>query len=259
MIDRILNERPLPEIVSGLVVYETPHYQVVTDYKPGLEGIKEGERFFIHPIRSEGMSMLLKAAMAHNIFNFNLRPVWPHYIEGKFFVYPCLRADYIPENVPILFRGVVEIPKPGEDTIPSPNRMERCIALAPSKHSEMHYTFADDLPPKYGIENYWTRDVRLLQTTHSDEIPAEVLHSADPNPYFKVRKGWWASFMASLENGLEYEEWTDPTLTQDIKGFIKSYRERGFFSSRHLTTKADIDTVNNLANLIWEQYRSKNS
>lgn len=256
MLERILIERPLPDIVPGLVVYETQNFQVVTDYKPGLEGTKEGERFFIHPIREPGLRILLQASMAHNIFNFNLRPVWPHYIEGEYFVYPCLRADYIPENIPALFQGIVEIHKPGEDTIPSPDRMERCISLAPSLHSELRYTFADDLPSESGIENKWTRWVRLLQTTHSDEIPPKIIHSHDPNPFYKVRKGWWVSLFACLENGLEYQEWTDSELTQEINAFVESYRARGFFFSSHLTTADDIEGANNLANLIWERYKS---
>ncbi len=146
--------------------------------------------------------------------------------------------------------GKVQIPESGKDTIPSPDRMEECIA----RKRFGDYTFADDLPPEYGIPNPITRQLRLLQTTHLDEIPSRVLHSADENSYYKVRKGWWILVLRRMRWGVERQEFTDSELLEEIQRFREKYTSKEFSSSHHLTTGEDIGAANNLIDRIWSMY-----
>lgn len=125
----------LPKFIPGGVVRETRNFRVVTDWKPGLENQVDGERFFIEPKTEMAEGMLQMAAEAHHISNFNIRKVT---LGDKTIEFSCLRADFIPENLLSLLRGATEIPEEGEDTIPSPDRMEECLELHPDK-----YTFSN--------------------------------------------------------------------------------------------------------------------
>lgn len=178
MLERLsqFEQDTLPPIKAGEIIRKTPNFQVVTDYKPGLEGKRKGERFFIEPLTPSGTQMLLSASQAHNVYNFNHRTV------GEY-VFPCLRADYIKENLPVLLKGEVQIPKPGEDTIPSPDRMDELIA----QHKHI-YTFADNLPEEFGITNRCTRKLRIFQMSDKDAISSKSVHSYSYDSYYKVRK-----------------------------------------------------------------------
>lgn len=247
MHERVLPDGSLPEIVPGAELLVTPNYRVVTDYKPGLEGQRAGERFFIEPRTGQGYSVLLKAAIAHNIYNFNHRPI-PGIRNTGADLIPSLRADYSRENLPAIFDGVVEIPQPGEDTIPPPQRMEACMA------NGREYTFADGLSPTHGIPNPHTRHLRLLQATFKDEPPTKVIHSNDPDSYYKVRKNWWVVLMASLEVGLDDGEFSDLETAQLIEQFFGKFRTRTFMSPDNLTTLDDIAVANRLITTIWGKY-----
>ncbi|OGH02569.1 MAG: hypothetical protein A2798_02935 [Candidatus Levybacteria bacterium RIFCSPHIGHO2_01_FULL_37_17] len=132
-----LKESLLPRFEAGRVVRQTTHFRVVMDYKPGLEKTEAGERFFIEPLSDKAEIMLGLAALAHNVGvnNFNFREVAVGDIKT---LRKSLRADFIAVNVASLFLGVTEIPKEGADTIPSPKRMEECLASHPDT-----YTFSD--------------------------------------------------------------------------------------------------------------------
>jgi len=246
MIDRILNERPLPDILAGEIVLKTPNLRVVTDYKPGLEGQREGASFFIEPLNSSGEASLLTAAVAHNFFTFNLRPVLPHWIPGEYFVYPCLQVDYSPENLPPLFQGAVLIPEQGKSTVPSPQRMETCITQI--KYG--HYTFADDLPENHGVSNPYTRRLRLMQTTSADEIPDAIVHSDGPNPWYKIRTAWWFGVVARLDLGVESGEFSDPGIIEEIQAFGIKYHDLG----TRTRTAEDIAEANRIITLVWNKY-----
>lgn len=236
----------LPPIESGELLLRTPNLRVVTDYKPVLEGLRNGERFFIEPQTGAGLDMLRSAAKAHNIYNFNHRPVYGIRRNGVDLV-PCLRADYIAENIPVLFQGVVEMPKPGEDTIPSPLRMEACITQG------LHnYTFADGLD--YSVPNPMTRHLRLLQATFKDDIPPKVIHSDDPDSYYKVRKNWWVGVSAALQVGLIENEFSDPEMVEEINRFLDKFCNSDFGSPEILTTVHDIAEANKLISKIWDYY-----
>ena len=125
----------LHEFEVEKVIRETDNYRVVMDWKPSLENQPEGRRFFIEPKTDSAQKMLLSAAKAHNIGNFNERQV--PFEEGSA-KRQCLRADFIAGNLPSLLKGKVEIPKEGEDTIPSLDRMEKCL-----KNRSSTYTLSD--------------------------------------------------------------------------------------------------------------------
>jgi hypothetical protein len=242
-----LDGQPLPPIEPGEVLRRTPNFWVVTDYKPGLEGQRGGERFYIEPSSRAGEDMLESAAVAHNIYNFDLRS--REYRRGVY-VSPSLRADYIPGNIPVLLQGEVKIPEPGKDTIPSPDRMEACIA----RDRFGDYTFADDLPRDFGVPNPHVRQLRVLQATHSDETPEEVVHSSDNNRWYKVRTGWWITMLDTIQNALARSEIADAALLEAIEPFMAKYSDREFLRAEHLTTAEDIAAANALIDRIWEAH-----
>ncbi len=125
----------LPQFIPGHVVRNTPNYQVVTDYKPGMEGNPKGWRFYIVPKTDDAERMLHQAADVHNIHNFVPRQVVD---ADKTVERQALRADFIEENLQPLFQGKTEKPGEGEDTIPSPDRLEDCLRDHPD-----HYSFSD--------------------------------------------------------------------------------------------------------------------
>jgi|SRR3989344_6249065 len=129
------SELSLPEFSPGATVRESEQYRIVMDWKPGSEKQKSGQRFFIEPKTDEAQRMLEMASKTHNIGNFNEREVINE--EGTS-IRRCLRADFIIENLPSLLLGQVDIPAEGEDTIPSPDRMEECLRNHPS-----HYSYTD--------------------------------------------------------------------------------------------------------------------
>ena len=247
----------LPPIQPGEVVRQTPNFQIVTDYKLGLEGQKSGERFFIEPLTRDGEIMLGKAAKAHNIYNFNLRP-HPYNPPGGDVVVPALQADYIPTNASPLLHGDIQIPEPGKGTIPSPDRMEACLAQqaqSNTRYPHTVYTFADNLLSEHRMPNPVTRDLRLLQAIYLDDIPDRIIHSPDDNPYYKVRKGFWIGVVHDLDQGLETEEFTDPTIVERINSFLTTYGSgTGFLYAKHLTTQEDIIALNGLIDKIWKTY-----
>lgn len=114
----------LPEFSPGKVVRETTNYQVVTDWKPGRENDPKGQRFYVLPKTTTAEHMLQLAANLHNVHNFVARSVVIDEISTS---RQALRADFIKENVPSLFYGKTEIPSDGEDSIPSPDRLEECL------------------------------------------------------------------------------------------------------------------------------------
>lgn len=126
----------LPQFALGGLVRQTRQFRVLMDWKPGLERQKGGERFFIEPLTDEAQRMLRSAADVHYIANFNVRSV--ESMDGVISQRECLRADFSEANLPVLLRGEVKIPKEGEDTVPSIERMEECLRLHLAT-----YTFSD--------------------------------------------------------------------------------------------------------------------
>ncbi|EKD57511.1 MAG: hypothetical protein ACD_57C00259G0005 [uncultured bacterium] len=117
------------------MVKETANYRVIMDWKPGLEDQPEGERFYIEPKTDKAEAMLISAAMAHNIPNFDTRNV---VTKNKVRARQCLRTDFIVENLrPIFFKETI-VPEEGKDSVPSPDRMEECLDL-----NRTEYTFED--------------------------------------------------------------------------------------------------------------------
>lgn len=245
-----IDGQPLPSIKSGEILRRTPNFQVVTDYKPGHEGQKRGESFFIEPLTEKGSEMLFQAALAHNVFNFNVRP-HPYNPPGHEYAIPCLRADYTSDNVPILFHGDVQVPQPGLYTIPSPDRMEESISQT-TEYGLASYSFEDGIKPI--IPNPQTRHLRLMQATHLDDMPERVLHSADENSYYKVRKGWWLVVIGRLQLGIESGEISNPQLLETIAPYLAKWKAEGFMRAKNLTTSEDIKEINNAINLIWQYH-----
>lgn len=243
--------QPLPPITPGEIIRKTPNFQVVTDYKQGLEGQSRGARFFIEPLTSSGSNMLFSASIAHNNFNFDIRPR-PYNPPGHEYAIPCLRVDYILENIPPLILGEVQIPNPGKDSIPSVDRMEACI-----EKRDNDYTFADNLPRLYGITNPQTRHLRQLQQKTLDTIPQRILHSADENPWYKVRKGLWMVIIGRLLEGVESGEFADPQLIETMSPFLERWRSIEFSNPKRLTTEEDIASANYVIDLVWQTYGNK--
>jgi len=125
----------LPIFIPRAVVRDTINFRVVMDWKPGQENQQGGERFFIEPKNATAEIMLQLAADVHNVKNFNKRKV---IVGDKTLEMSSLRADFIKENMPSLLQATVEIPEEGKDSIPSPDRMEKCLELHPNR-----YTFSD--------------------------------------------------------------------------------------------------------------------
>ncbi len=125
----------LPPFSAGSIIRSTHNFRVVMGYKPGMEGQKTGERFFIEPLSDKAEKMLELAAAAHNVPNITNRPV---HLDDQVQIRKSLRADFITENLPALIAGLTEIPTEGIDTIPSPDRMEECLRDHPN-----HYSFSD--------------------------------------------------------------------------------------------------------------------
>lgn len=127
---------PTPEFVPGKTILETRlgQYRVVTDFKPNTKHTELDRRFFIEPLTDDAERMLELAAGKHNIqdYQFNLRNV-PGEKETK--LRRCVRADFIPENLPALLAGQVVKPEQGKDSVPSPERMEACLLKHPQKYS----------------------------------------------------------------------------------------------------------------------------
>ncbi len=253
MIERLLrlDNEPLSPINAGEVIRRTPNFQIVTDYKHCPENTRNGERFFIEPTSPGGLSMLLYAASAHNIYNFNHRLVFGAR-SGVKDIIPCLRADYIKQNVWVLLRDDVQIPQPGEDTVPSPGRMEACIAKGARQ-----YTFNDELPANFGITNPHTRHLRMLQMTYKDEIPDRIVHSPNPDSYYKVRKNWWYGVELTIDIGIERGEFTNPKLVEEMQRFLAKYFNTEFGNPNTLTTAEDIQVANELISRTWEIYGNK--
>ncbi len=139
VLERYEDALALPEFATNRTVKETANYRVVTDWKPGLEDQPQGKRFYIEPKTDDAEEMLFSAAQAHNIPNFNKRNV---VTETGVRTRLCLRADFSVDNLgPIFFRETV-FPEVGNDTIPSPDRMEECLEQG---HKE--YSFEDWVLP----------------------------------------------------------------------------------------------------------------
>lgn len=242
----------LRPIKPGEVIRETPNFRVVTDYKPGLEGKRKGERFYIEPLSESGIATLMYAAAAHNIYNFDHRPVHGIRRDGVSVV-PCLRADYIWENAVVLVRGDVRIPKKDEDSVPSPDRMEEVIAKGITI-----YTFQDDIPLGHQIKNPVARKLRVLQKTYKDEIPRDTVHSSDPDSYYKARKGWWRKVLLWIDVGIKTTEFKNPALLNKIREFKQDYAESDFFdTTERRTTKKDIRRANEILDEIWYVYGNR--
>lgn len=248
MRERILPDGSLPEIIPGEVVLVTPNFRVVTDYKPGQEGLREGERFFIEPASTKAYFMLSKAAQAHNIYNFNYRTVFNITHQGASTAL-ALRADYIKENIPAIFMGIVEIPSPGSDTIPAVQRMDECIS-----NEQFYYNFAPNLPENYGIPNPFTRHLRYIQVAFRDEVPTRIVHSSDRDSYYKVRKNWWFGLFASLDLAMTTNEFNDLETRRLVGKFFAKFFKREFTRSKNLTTASDIAEANALIDKIWQRY-----
>lgn len=244
-----------PEITPGEIVLQTPHYQVVTDFKPGMEGDPKGNRFFLMAREDSNIliSLLLDSAMAHNIYNFNFIPV---VTNDRLSFVPAVRADYIPENIPTLLEGFVEIPKSvdlADHTIPSPDRLEACLddylLLDPENQpSRPEYTFKTGEPNN--IPDPATRGLRLMYHLYSDEIPDRIIHSGSENRYFKVTKIWFVGVTHFLHKGLRSGEFSDPEVIPLIHEFIDFFRTE--YSKRRLTKPEDIERTNELIKKIVE-------
>lgn len=125
----------LPLFETGGIFRQTSHFRIVMDFKPDMQGKKEGQRFFIEPLDPEAEEMLELAAKAHNVPNFNYREVRA---GETTFLRKSLRADFVKEVLLPLFYDLTVIPADGNDSIPSPKRMEECMELHPNS-----YTFFD--------------------------------------------------------------------------------------------------------------------
>lgn len=124
IVERYRDALALPQFATNQLVKETVNYRVVTDWKPSLEDQPEGKRFYIEPKTDAAEETLIAASKAHNIPNFDKRNVLT---ETGVRARQCLRADFSVENLgPIFFRETV-VPEEGEDSVPSPDRMEECL------------------------------------------------------------------------------------------------------------------------------------
>lgn len=235
------------EITPGEIVHQTPNYQIITDFKPGLECRPEGARFFITPRSNTGaVDVLFEAAMAHNLYTFTTRAIDTP--SGTEYV-PALRADYISENIPPLFFGRVDIPTSHaleDHTIPSPDRMEACInkflPVSP------FYSMVDGEP--ITVPDPKTRQLRLLMNAYSDEIPEELIESTSSNRYFKSRKNWFMAVVHALNSGIKSGEFQNQQLVGTINYFL-NYTYSDQFREKKLITPTDIYLANSvIANII---------
>lgn len=124
------------QFIEGQVIYDTPNYLVINGFKPGFQDQKEGQRFYIVPLTDEAEEMLRMASMEHNVPN--LTEYWVKVGKDERKIRKALRADFIQENLEPLRNGITSVPPVGEDTIPSPDRLEECLLKHPG-----YYSFSD--------------------------------------------------------------------------------------------------------------------
>jgi hypothetical protein len=129
---------PLPNFIAGKPLYISANFRVVMDYKPRTNNTIADQRFFIEPTTDEAERMLKLAAVKHNIQENQLTVREISNSEASKKYRSSIRADFIKENLPSLLWGQIDVPKEGEDSMPSPRRMEECLTKHPRE-----YTFQD--------------------------------------------------------------------------------------------------------------------
>lgn len=99
------------------------------------------------------------------------------------------------------------------------------------------------------VENEFSvaRHLRMLKNSYKDEIPEEIIHSNYPDNKYKVRKGWWAGVVRSMELIIEDTPNLNKNTEKRFNNFIDKYVESDFF--RTLTTEEDIFQANNIISL----------
>jgi len=116
MVNGLVNER----IPTNEPIRETPHFVILGDDKQGEPGQK---RFFIEPKDVDAVAVLGQAAIQHRSINFE-------FIHKNGKTVMRLRADRSAHNLRVLLGGFLDVPDysvEGDDTIPSPDKMEECI------------------------------------------------------------------------------------------------------------------------------------
>lgn len=245
---RYIGRLDMPPIKIGEIIYETLHFRIVTDYKPGLEEQRKGERFFLEPKNYKAAAILLEAATYHNIYNFNVRRSGQPYSNVSWL--PALRIDYTQENIPALFQGFTEIPEEGKDSIPSPDRLEECMKLRPACLSQYRFSETEDNPP---VADLTLRHLKQLYLVFSDVIPNKIIHSTDPNPWFKVRKSWFTGVRADITVAIEEGLITDKIVLKTIQDCFDHLQKSEFFDDRD-TLPEDIARVNAVIQAILDFY-----
>ncbi len=240
MWEKLLDKNPLPSIVPGEVLKQSPNYQIVTNFYPAVDSSEMRPAFFIDSMTEQGMGMLGKAAVAHNYFRFVIRPT-PVGSDRHRQFQPALLVEYESSSLPPLFQGRVQIPEARAFTIPSLDRMEQCIPGG-------SYSFSDEEPML--IPNPYSRRLKMLQGMYLDDIPDEIIHSNADNPYYKARKGWWLLALRALNGALRSSEVDDIQLIGQAETFSSKYSE--FIRSSRITTEQDIVAVNEIIDQIWD-------
>ena len=234
-----------PEITPGKIVHQTAHYQVVTDFKPGMEGKPKGARFFIEP-KSDGVPvfMLFNAAETHNIYDFTIRPIATP--QGTTHL-PTLRVNYTAANVSPLMYGKVDVPSSyamKDSTVPSPDHMELCMDKKPPFQAKANYYFFVE-GATLQIPNPMTRRLHLLLNAFSDEIPPQIIHGNNNDRYRKVRKNWFNGVVGAMESGMLSGEFANIDLIGRVEQFL-DYVTSYDFKHKLLTTEDDIKWANAL-------------
>lgn len=91
--------------------------------------------------------------------------------------------------------------------------------------------------------------LRGLRTGWKDEIPGKVIHSNEPDNLYKVRRNWFTGVVADVENLL-----VEGSIRNGVKKVAAEQLLERFtsdeFRDRDLTTPEDIQTANNLIDVI---------
>ncbi len=91
--------------------------------------------------------------------------------------------------------------------------------------------------------------LRGLRTGWKDEIPGKVIHSNEPDNLYKARRSWFTGVVADVENLLIEGSITGETRRAAARQLLDRFTSEKFID-QELTTAEDIQTANNLIDII---------
>jgi len=228
----------MPPVIPGEIIVMTNNFRICTEMA-GKDG-----KFVIMPTSREASDILCQASLCHNIYSFDIKPVPT--TDGVLY-FPCLQADYSAKNAQILFMEQTAAPGEKNSRIPSPARMEQCLSLRP--YENWQYRFSENGRDPYP-HDYVLRHLKLISLLYADGIPDHIIHSRDPNPWYKARKGWFQAVALLIELAIEQNLISATDILQQCENIREFIYSPGFHEKSRITEPADIEWANRVIKAI---------